>query len=222
MDQVTAKSDQETPRTSGLAITSLVMGVLGLCGITALVGIVCGIVAIVQISRSEGRLKGQGLAIAGLCLSGFFFLCLPGLLLPALAKAKAKAQRINCVNNLKQLALGVRMYSQDSKEHFPSGDKWCDAIASYVTRPTVFHCPAGGSTARCTYAFNARLSGMDESKINPSTVMLFEIEDGWNVSGGREDATKWDAHRGACNVALADGSVQQVTALRLSQLRWDP
>ncbi len=221
MDNRKDRNDQQTHRISGLAITAFVMGVLGLCGITALVGIVCGIVAIVRINRSEGRLKGQALAITGLCLSGFFLLCMPGLLLPALAKAKSKAQRINCVNNLKQLALGVRLYSQDSKEHFPSGDKWCDAIASYVARPTVFHCPAGG-TARCTYAFNARLSGMDESKINPNTVLLFEIEDGWNVSGGREDATKWDAHRGACNVALADGSVQQVTALRLSQLRWDP
>src|SRR5690349_21677791 len=133
MDQATDRKAQVVARTSGLAVASLVMGVLGLCGITALVGIVCGIAAIMLINRSEGRLKGQALAITGLCLSGFFLFCLPimaGILLPALAKAKAKAQRINCVSNLKQLALGVRMYSQDSKEHFPSGDKWCDAIAS--------------------------------------------------------------------------------------------
>ncbi|PYJ00292.1 MAG: hypothetical protein DME25_21065 [Verrucomicrobia bacterium] len=44
---------------------------------------------------------------------------LAGLLLPALAKAKAKAQRINCVSNLKQIGLAFRMWSNDHGEKFP-------------------------------------------------------------------------------------------------------
>lgn len=44
---------------------------------------------------------------------------LAGLLLPALAKAKAKAQRITCVNNLKQVGLAFRMWSNDNGERFP-------------------------------------------------------------------------------------------------------
>jgi len=44
---------------------------------------------------------------------------LAGLLLPALAKAKAKAQRINCVSNLKQIGLSFRMWSNDHGEKFP-------------------------------------------------------------------------------------------------------
>jgi competence protein ComGC len=44
---------------------------------------------------------------------------LAGLLLPALAKAKQKAQRINCVNNLKQVGLAFRLWSGDNDDKYP-------------------------------------------------------------------------------------------------------
>ena len=44
---------------------------------------------------------------------------LAGMLLPALAKAKAKAQRIKCTSNLKQTALAFKMFSGDNDEKYP-------------------------------------------------------------------------------------------------------
>src|SRR5437868_5025466 len=44
---------------------------------------------------------------------------LAGLLLPALAKAKAKAQRIKCVNNQKQVSLGFRLWNNDHENKYP-------------------------------------------------------------------------------------------------------
>ena len=44
---------------------------------------------------------------------------LAGMLLPALAKAKAKAQKINCANNLKQIGLSFRQFATDQQDRFP-------------------------------------------------------------------------------------------------------
>ena len=44
---------------------------------------------------------------------------LAGLLLPALAKAKAKAQRANCQNNLKQIGLAYRTWEGDYGDKYP-------------------------------------------------------------------------------------------------------
>src|SRR4051812_47780889 len=44
---------------------------------------------------------------------------LAAMLLPALARAKARAQRISCVNNLKQVGLAFRTFSLDNQDQYP-------------------------------------------------------------------------------------------------------
>ena len=61
---------------------------------------------------------------------------LAGLLLPALAKAKARAQRISCVSNLKQVGLAFRMFSNDHTERVP----WQEDVKNGGTKVT----PVGG------------------------------------------------------------------------------
>jgi hypothetical protein len=46
------------------------------------------------------------------------------MLLPALAKAKSKAQATFCLNNLKQIGLSVAMYATDANERFPRAKNW--------------------------------------------------------------------------------------------------
>jgi len=41
------------------------------------------------------------------------------MLLPALARAKARAQRINCTNNLKQVGLSFKTWALDNGDAFP-------------------------------------------------------------------------------------------------------
>jgi prepilin-type processing-associated H-X9-DG protein len=214
-------------KTSALAVTSLVLGILGLftCGMTALVGLILGIISLVKIQNSGGKLKGFGLALAGTIVSGIFLLMLPifaAMLLPALAAAKQKAQEINCVNNEKQLALAVKMYSDNHTNYFPPAATWCDAIKTYTGSESIFKCPGANSDSRCDYAFNAKLDGMDESKVNPQTVEIFESDGGWNANGGPELMIGKPRHARMFVVAFADGSVQQLRESQINTLRWDP
>jgi hypothetical protein len=218
-------------KTSGMAIASLVLGILGFvtCGLTVLItsplGLILGLVSMNKIKKSQGQLGGQGLALAGTIVSGVSLVMLPflaAMMLPALARAKQRAQTVQCGSNIKALAWAVRMYADDHNNQFPPATNWCDAIRQEVAMPKVFQCPAARSDARCHYAFNARLSGLEEGKVAPETVMIFECEGGWNVSGGPELALTKPRHGRVVFVALADGSVQQVTENRLKQLRWEP
>jgi len=43
---------------------------------------------------------------------------LAGMLLPVLAKAKAKAQHAACINNLRQIGIGTTLYAQDNQDYF--------------------------------------------------------------------------------------------------------
>jgi len=46
---------------------------------------------------------------------------LAALLLPAFTAAKGKARRTACLNNLKQISLGVNLYAGDSTDAVPGG-----------------------------------------------------------------------------------------------------
>jgi prepilin-type processing-associated H-X9-DG protein len=214
-------------KTSGLAITSLILGILGFfsCGFTAIIGLILGIMAMVRIKKSAGATGGFGIALAGTIVSGVFLLMLPvglAMMLPALAKAKQRAETIQCINNVRQLALAVRLYSGIHADHYPPAATWCDAIKAGANSDKVYQCPAGNSSERCHYAYNSRLDSMDERNVDPNTVLFFETEGGWNVSGGPELLLPRSRHGNLYVVAFADGHVEQVRADALANLRWTP
>ncbi|MEK7083674.1 MAG: DUF1559 domain-containing protein [Patescibacteria group bacterium] len=75
---------------------------------------------------------------------------LAGLLTPAIAGARERARRIQCLNNLRQIGLGIKQYAMDNKEAYPeAGASQTDACAHFRMLSNVvgnagaiFKCPS--------------------------------------------------------------------------------
>jgi hypothetical protein len=105
------------PKTSALAIWSLVLGILALLFLLvcisplfAVPGVICAHLAYSRIKRSGGALDGQGMALAGLItnyvsigLSVFLLPMLLAIAIPNFVKARNVSMQNACINNLRQI-----------------------------------------------------------------------------------------------------------------------
>ena len=98
---------------------------------------------------------------------------LASLLLPSLGKARKKAIKATCINNLKQIGLGIAMFSEDNEDTSPAtiiGNKrWSSSLfeANYLPTPTVgsstfFLCPSGEPNTWQSTNGNAYTYGMKD------------------------------------------------------------
>jgi prepilin-type N-terminal cleavage/methylation domain-containing protein/prepilin-type processing-associated H-X9-DG protein len=69
---------------------------------------------------------------------------LASMLLPALARAKESANRIKCVNNLKQINTSLKLYADDSNDYYPPRTnqyRWPTLLKEYYHTTNLLVCP---------------------------------------------------------------------------------
>jgi competence protein ComGC len=146
------------PKTSAMAVWSLVLGILSLTCFTifsAIPAVICGHKALSRIKRSGGALEGQGIAIGGL-VTGYMGIALALLIIPVLAivaipnfaRARAMAQKNFCVGNLQYIEAAKQTWAMANKKQ-PTDVPTEKDLAPYLASGMP-HCIAGG-----TYSINA-------------------------------------------------------------------
>jgi hypothetical protein len=103
---------QSGKQKSGLAIASLVLGIIG-CFITSPIGLILGIVAMVKANRHPNEYGGKGLAIAGIVLNGLGLLFLPfivAIAVPNLLAARRMANEASAIKTVRTLSAAEQKY----------------------------------------------------------------------------------------------------------------
>jgi hypothetical protein len=188
---------------SGLSVTSLVLGILSIIPCSILAGVpavVTGHIARSRAKKQPELYRGAGMALAGLIM-GYFSIglslvaipaMLAAMLLPALAKAKQRAQTVSCVNNMKQLGLAARLWSGDHTNMFPPN---FSAMSNELLMTQVLICPSDKRVPAANWSSFDENVNVTYEYLEPST----KDEDPQKV------LFRCPIHG---NIALADGSVQ--------------
>jgi hypothetical protein len=156
------------PKTSGLAIWSLVLGILSLVCfsiLTGIPGVICGHMAFSRIKRSAGALTGQGLAIAGL-VTGYLGIAWAVVMIPLMlaiaipnfVKARETSMANACINNLRQIDAAKQEWAlengkkgdavptvQDLTPYIRNGVYTVPDRKPYTSNGVLPTCPAGGT-----------------------------------------------------------------------------
>lgn len=173
---------------------------------------------------------------------------LAAVLLPALAKPQRRSSKINCVNNLKQVALSFRLWAGDNGDKYPAYVSVTNGgvmeliagggvapifnvMSNELGTPKLVVCPADSERIAATnfatmsdtnVSYFVCLTATDES--NPQlwltgdrniTNGLATVRGVLNVPTNSPVGWTKKLHEAKGNLALADGSVQQLTSSAL-------
>ncbi len=145
---------------------------------------------------------------------------LAGILLPALSRARESGRRTQCASNLKQIGLGLIMYSNENNETYPSSTSHMAALnllyPTYVSERKVYKCPSDGhitltanaaivaGTAFPDYACSYGYDGLHTPADDPGVAIAADRPSTSQDDGSVNDDQNSPNHGGSWNTGASD------------------
>jgi hypothetical protein len=206
-------------RTSGLAIASLAFGILTLFAFTfffvpvfnrflwpiivtvaAIIAVILGIIALVSIGLSAGKLTGKGLAVTAIVIPISLFSAIS--IYAVLSRPRSIAFTGNCGSNLSGLGRAMLIYANDYDNCFPRagfvGTKWSNKVPNWAApdRVTAFGLERGRTGGSATISSSLYLL-VKYAEVTPRSFCCkgdlktkpFKASD---YTSGMDDEDAWD------------------------------
>lgn len=103
-----------------------------------------------KLHTSSTRRRRRAFTLIELMVVIAIIIILAAMLLPSLSRAKDQANRVTCINNLKQLDYATHMYVDDNEDQLPprrvNPNTWIQRLKEYYVADKIVECPKGHLT----------------------------------------------------------------------------
>ena|SRR5579862_1415422 len=132
-------------------------------------------------------------------------------LLPVYAGEGVPSDRNSCLSHVKQLTLGLIMYSDDSEGKPPLRDSWMTDSEPYTKNFGIEHCSKVQEPGLYGYAFNASVKTLKDDAAPARTRLVYDsVNYAKNASDLGDSIPQPGRHKGRNNVSFVDGHAKSI------------